>query len=411
LLTDNAASRGSRQRWQRDEPEIRYNKRSVLRVLSVLSGEMPFGRPSRALGLLALMAATGCGGGGSQAEQPNGDAAVLVTPDNIVVADSARIESGPTISGTLQPQDVANVRAEVAGPVVQTYAERGQTVSRGALLARLDDAALRDAFLSARSAVTTAEQSAEVARRNLERQERLAAAGAVSESSLENARLAAQSAESQHADARARLALAQQQLAKTEVRSPMAGIVSERAVNGGDVVQPGSPLFTVVDPRSMRLEGAVPSSELGLVAVGAAVEFTVNGYPGRIFAGAVERISPVADPATGQVAISVSVPNAGGDLVGGLYAQGRIAAQERQGIVVPLGAVDLSGQSPTVLRVAGGLIERVPVELGIRDEQGERVELTAGVTAGDTLLVGAARGMTPGTPVRVQPLENRPPGS
>src|SRR5690606_26784544 len=194
----------------------------------------------RTAALIALLAAAGCGGGGSEAAETETEA-VIVTPENIVVAAVTRIESGPTISGTLQPRHQANVRAEVAGPVLETFAERGEAVARGAPLARLDDAALRDAFLSARSAANTAEQAAVVARRNLERQQALANAGAVSESMLEDARLAVQSAESQAADARARLAMAQEQLSKTEVRSPIRGIVSERAVSGGDVVQPGSP--------------------------------------------------------------------------------------------------------------------------------------------------------------------------
>lgn len=364
----------------------------------------------RPAGALALVLLSACTGGGSEAEEPDADAAVLVTPENIAIADTARIESGPTIAGALQPQRVANVRAEVGGPVVQTYAERGQTVGAGALLARLDATALRDALLSAQSSVSTARQSATVAGRNLERQERLFEAGAVSESVLENARLQVQSAESQLADAQSRLSLAQEQVADTEVRSPMAGVVSERAVSGGDVVQPGSALFTIVDPRSMRLEGGVASNELRLVRVGAAAEFTVNGYPDRLFIGRVERISPTVDPATGQVQVSITVPNAGGDLVGGLFAEGRIAAEAVTGVVVPIGAVDLNGQSPTVLRVRAGVVELVPVEVGIRDDRSERIAIVAGVEAGDTLLVGAALGMTAGTPVRIQAIETNPAG-
>jgi RND family efflux transporter MFP subunit len=350
----------------------------------------------------------GCGGEGPRAAEPEADAAVLVSPENIVVALSGRIESGPTISGTLQPQRAANVRAEVSGSVLETFAEEGERVSRSALLARLDDVALRDAFLSARSAVTTAEQSAQLAGRNLERAERLAAAGAIAERELEAARLEASSSESQVADAQARLALSQEQLENAEIRSPIAGIVSERAVSGGDIVQPGEPLYTIVDPASMRLEAAVPSSELALVEVGAPVEFTVNGYPGRAFVGRVDRISPTADPATGQVTLFATIPNAGGDLVGGLYAEGRVAAEEHTGIVVPLSAVEQTGENATVLRVKGGEVERVAVDLGIRDDQGERIELLAGVAAGDTLLIGAARGMTAGTPVRVQAIESTP---
>ena len=120
-------------------------------------------RPFAAAALLGMFVA-GCGGGGSEAAEAAGEDAVIVTPENVVIASSTRIESGPTISGTLEPRHEANVRAEVAGSVLETYAERGEAVVRGAALARLDDAALRDSFLSARSAANTAEQSAVVAR-------------------------------------------------------------------------------------------------------------------------------------------------------------------------------------------------------------------------------------------------------
>lgn len=364
-------------------------------------------RLARAAVLVVLAA---CGGGGGEPEN-GGNVAVTVTPENVTVVDSARIESGPAISGTLEPERSANVRAEVGGSVLQTYAERGQAVRRGDLLLRIDDSAVRDAYLSARSAVTTATESAALARRNAERAARLHAAGAVAERELESARIAQTSAESQLADARARLTLAEKQVANTQVRAPFSGVVSDRQVSAGDVVQPGSPLYTVVDPASMQLIAAVPAPQLTSVEIGAPVEFTVNGYPGRAFAGTVKRINAVADPATGQVTVIATVPNAGGDLVGGLFAEGRIGAVSRVTITAPMAAVDMGAGGANVMRLAGGVVEQVAVQVGLRDEQGERVELLSGVSAGDTLLIGAARGIAPGTPVVVQRLESRPAGN
>jgi RND family efflux transporter MFP subunit len=360
---------------------------------------------------LAAGVTIGCGGGDSRAEQPGEPVAVQISPSNIVVIDSAHIESGPAISGSLQAAEEATLRAEVSGAVLQTYAEEGETVTRGELVVRIEDTAARESMLSARSAVGTAEQSATLARRNAERTQRLFEAGAVSERDLEAAQVAASTAESQLADARARLALAQKQLSNTQVRAPFHGVVSERVVNAGDVVQPGTALITIVDPSSMRLEGAVPASNLTAIDVGAPVEFTVNGYPSRLFAGRISRINPTADPATGQVTLLATIPNAGGDLVAGLFAEGRVGTVAKEALVAPMTAVDMSARTPTVLRVRNGVVERVAVEIGLRDEQTERVELASGVAAGDTLLVGAAQGFTPGTPVRIQPIETAPAGS
>jgi hypothetical protein len=87
--------------------------------------------------------------------------------------------------------------------------------------------------------------------------------------------------------------------------------------------------------------------------------------------------------------------------VAGLFASGRVATTTHPGIVAPLTAIDQRGLKPTVTRLKSGKTEVVQVALGTRDDANENVEITTGVTAGDTLLVGAAAGITPGTPVRV----------
>jgi RND family efflux transporter MFP subunit len=151
----------------------------------------------------------------------------------------------------------------------------------------------------------------------------------------------------------------------------------------------------------MRLEASVPAEQLAQVRVGMPVQFRVNGYGDREFEGRITRVNPVADPTTRQVRIVASIPNAGSALVGGLFAEGRVASETRDGIVLPQNAVNEAGLAPTVVRVKGGRAERVSVELGIRDAAAETVEVRTGLAAGDTVLVGAAAGITAGTPVRV----------
>ncbi|MBA3558935.1 MAG: efflux RND transporter periplasmic adaptor subunit [Gemmatimonadaceae bacterium] len=337
----------------------------------------------------------------ADAAEANSVVTVKVGKENVVVVEQAELKSGPGISGSLAPRFEATVRAEVGGAVLQTFAEQGQAVRKGALLARIDETGLRDAFLSARAAVRTAEQSATVARRNEERSAALAGAGAIADRDLEMSKLSVSSAESQLADARSRFAMAQQQLTRTEIRAPLSGVVSDRPVSAGDVVQPGAALFTVVDPSRMKLEASVRAEELSQLRAGAPVEFSVNGYPGRTFTGQIARVNPVADPATRQVRITVEIPNTGGQLVAGLFAEGRVASETRSGLVVPVTAVDVRGLQPSVTRIRNGKAEKVTVALGLRDEATERLEIRSGVAAGDTLLLGAAQGIAPGTPVSV----------
>ena len=362
--------------------------------------------PGRALASVAALAAAAtlgaCGkqeaAASAAAERP---APVTVGAENVAILAEDTIETGPAVSGTLTPEREAQVRAEAGGSVLRVGAEAGQRVSAGALLAQIEEKAGGDAVLSARTAVASAQSSFDLAQRESERAATLLAAGAIAERDAEAARRSLDGARAQLEAARAQLSAAQQQLSGTRATAPFAGVVSARLVSAGDVVAPGSALFTVVDPGSMRYEASVPAEQLAGVRVGAPVRFAVNGYPGRTFEGRVTRVNPVADPTTRQVRLLVSVANESGALVGGLFAEGRIASERRTGLVAPAGAVDERGVGPAVFRLKGGVVERVPVEVTLRDAQTDRVALAGPLAAGDTLLTGAAQGITAGTPVRI----------
>jgi RND family efflux transporter MFP subunit len=336
----------------------------------------------------------------ANAEQPTGSITILGR-QSVAVLDSVTLKSGPAVSGTLTAEREARVRAEVTGTVLATYFEQGQRVAQGSLLARIDDRAVEDAYLSAKSQLRSAELALDVAKRNLERSQRLAQAGAIADRDLETATWNATNAEAQVADARARLASAQKQVQYTAVRAPFAGIVSERSASAGDVVQSGGALYTIVDPASLRFEGTVPAEQIGQLERGAPVEFSVSGYPGKLFNGRIDRINPTADPATRQVRVYVSVPNADAKLVAGLYAEGRVGTAVRRAIVAPASAVDQRGVYPTVLRIRQGRVEQVQVQLGVKDAAQDQIELRSGVAAGDTILLANAAGVLPGTAVRV----------
>ena len=360
--------------------------------------------PSLLLALLVLTVGAAAGvcrndadAGGVPAEAP----AVSLRPDNIAVATERDLSSGPSVSGALAAERQATLRAEVAGAVTQMLVEQGQSVSAGQTLVRLDDSAIRDALLSARSASRTANEALVVAKRNAERSERLAQAGALAERDLEQARWSVMNAEAGLADATARLTSATKQLEKTVIRAPFKGVVSERQASAGDVLQVGNPAITLVDPGSLRLEATVPVSALSVLKTGTPVDFEVSGYEGKSFTGRVERINPSVDPATRQVRIYVAIPNVAGRLVAGLFAQGRVATEQRRAVAIPTSGIDLKGSSPSVRRVKGGLVELVGVELGLRDDVLQLVEIKSGLAPGDTVLIGPSAGVAVGTPVRI----------
>jgi RND family efflux transporter MFP subunit len=373
----------------------------------------PMSRPFRVAALTATSALSlmlvACGGGAEASADAPTPVTVQIGPEAMTVASTTVLSTGPILSGTLVAERTAQIRAEVPGSVVQVFHDPGARIAQGASLAKIDDRAINDLYLSAKSGLTAAQNGADIAARELSRAEKLVAAGAIAERELENVRRGDLTARTMLDDAKARLASAQKQLDATNVLAPYAGIVAERMVNPGDIVAPGSPLFTVVDPATMRLEAAVPAEQLSQVRVGAAVRFSVTGYPGRTFEGRVSNVNPSADPQTRQVRLFVRIPNAGNQLVAGLFAEGRVASDSRETLTVPELAVDMRGLTPSVLRLKNGRTEKVEVTLGARDEQMERYEVTAGITAGDTLLVGPALGISPNTPLKVTtPSDTKP---
>jgi membrane fusion protein (multidrug efflux system) len=358
--------------------------------------------------LLALVAGTGCrksgntGGkaGDSEARQ---QPPIVLGPEDVAVVARGPVQSGPAITGTLTAKRQATVRAQISGSVLTVLAEPGEMVRRGETLARLDSASLTEAYNSARVAVTSARSSVALNQRELERQRSLLQAGAVAQRAVETAQQNLVAARATLAGYESQLASAQKQLGYTVVAAPISGVVSDRPVAAGDVVQQGAALYTVVDPSSLQLEASVPAEQLGRLRVGSPVTFNVTGYTNRTFRGLISRINPAADPTTRQVKVYAELPNTGNDLVAGLYAEGRVESETRDGLTVPAGAIDRRMAKPAVMLVRDGKVARVDVEIGLQDDREQRVEIRRGVAAGDVVLLGAAQEIQPGTPVQLAP--------
>lgn len=202
------------------ESRRRIGTNAVLALLSVLP----------AMALLSLGACKKT----SEADAADAkNAAMTIGTENIAIVTLDEVMSGPTLSGSLMAEREASVRAQVGGSVLQTYAEQGQRVRAGQLLAQVDASGLQDAFLSARAAVTSARSTADIAVRELARGEKLLAAGAIAERDIEQSRRASIAANAGLADARARLANAQKQLSNTKITAPISGVVSDRQVSAG----------------------------------------------------------------------------------------------------------------------------------------------------------------------------------
>lgn len=353
------------------------------------------------VGAALLGAVAGCGGGGEAAEQVASNAPVIVSGPDLAVARYDEVGSGVMLTGALAPDELVSVKAQVPGIIRGLRLEQGDRVRVGQVLGTIEAQGVVSQAIGAQAAVAAAEANLAIARRDQEAARTLFSAGALAELDFRRTQTAVEAATAQLAAARAQAAGASESARRTTVVSPLTGTVAERLASEGEAVSPGQPLLSVVDPSRMRLEASVPAPQLNLLRVGGRVDFQVQGYPNQRFTGLIERIAPVADPATRQVQVHVTVPNNGGNLVAGLFAEGRVESNSRDALTVPATALDPNAGSPSVTRVRGGRAERVAVTLGVRDPRADKIEVVSGLQPGDTVLIGAARVVAPGTPVRV----------
>jgi RND family efflux transporter MFP subunit len=314
------------------------------------------------------------------------NATLLVAPQDLITVQNNTLSAGPTITGTVQPQRRADLRAEVSSVVVQVLKDNGDRVRRGDLLVRLDDTAIRDSLNSAQEAQRAAVQSYEQAERQLQRLKTLRESGMASTQQLEDAENRRNTAQSDVAAAKTREVQARQQLQHTLVTAPFDGIVSESKVSAGDTAQIGKELLKVMDPTSMRLEGLVSADAVADVLVGQAVSFRVNGYGPQEFSGTVTRINPAANANTRQLEVLVEFAAGKQPQLAGLYAEGNIQASRQSALMVPAMALAREGDKVFAWRFKDGVVQKISLVLGERDPRRGDFVLRSGLSEGDQLI-------------------------
>ena len=326
---------------------------------------------------------------------------LLVAPEDMLTIASSQLASGPVVTGSVQPERKADLRAEVSAIVLQVLKENGETVKRGDVLLRLDDTSIRDSLASAEQAVVSSVQALDQSNRQLERLKTLRASGMTSASAFDDAEVRRNSAQSEVSAARARAVQARQQLSRTTIRAPFDGVVSDRKVSNGDTAAIGKELLKVIDPTSMRFEGHVSADRISLVKIGQLVSFRVNGYGEQQFAGVVKRIDPAANAITRQVEVLIGFATANQPKVSGLYAEGRIDAESSAALMLPASAVVRDGDKAYVWRIKGQTLSKVNLMLGARDTRTGNLAITTGLAAGDQVLRSPTSNLADGQQVEL----------
>ncbi len=340
------------------------------------------------LALTLAFALTGCNRGPAADAKaaPAALPALLVAPEDVITLKPSAVAAGPLITGTVQPDRKADLRAEVSAVVLAVQKENGQAVRKGDLLLRLDDTSIRDSLVSAQEAERAAGQAFDQAQRQFQRFTTLRASGMVSAQAMEDAEIRRNTTQSDLSAAKARVVQARQQLQRTEVRAPFDGIVSDRKASAGDTAQVGKELVKVIDPSSLRFEGLVSSDAIQSVRAGQSVSFRVNGYGNQDFGGRIRLVSPTANPTTRQVEVLVDIVGDAPARLAGLYAEGRVEASSAVALVLPASALVREGDKAWAWRVNGNALQKVALSVGERDPRSGDYVVLAGVANGDRLL-------------------------
>ena len=387
-------------------------------------------------------------------------------PQPVVTVQTAAVERGPiqqviTADALLFPRDQAAITPKIVSPVKTFYVNRGSPVHRGQLLAVLENRDLaaaevenKGAYEQAQAAygletssalpeewqkseldLKTAKEAYDAERKVYDSRRILFEQGAMPRKELDASGVSLAQAKAQYDIAEKHLAALQAagkqdqlksakgqltsaqgkyegaaaQLAYTEIRSPIDGVVTDRPSYPGETPAPGTPLLTVMDTSSVTARTHIPQSETAALKPGDAA--TINAPGGVQVAGKVTLISPALDPNSTTVEVWVEAANPDGRLrPGTAVTLAMVAKTVNDAVTIPASAVLKSAEgAATVMIVSQDRAHQVAVETGIR--QGDRVQITKGLGGNETVIVSGAYGLPDNTQVKLAPAQSEKPGA
>jgi RND family efflux transporter MFP subunit len=313
----------------------------------------------------------------------------------------------------LRPLAQADVTSKQLGYLDAVLVDRGDTVKRGQLLALVRPSDLPDQLSAARGTLAQTEASVQLARANLERAQKLAPSGVISQQDLQSATTALATAEASQQAAQSQVGGLAIRLGEMRIESPLDGVVAVRKLDPGALVGPTSgtsAVLTVVRVDVLRVYIAIPEHEIEGVAVGKDAHVELDALPGRSLSGKVVRVAPTLDPATRTLDAEVQLKNETGELRPGMYGLGAIVKEVHPHVpVVPAGAVQISDGKHYVFVLQGDKVDRREIQIGadvsvpraVGGDGGEKyLEVVSGLKEGDEVVTAGADGLSPGATVR-----------
>jgi membrane fusion protein, multidrug efflux system len=372
----------------------------------------------------------------------SGTVSAAPKPEPLAIAtapvESRSIDRHLRVTGSLMADEQAEVSAEAAGRVIETPVERGSRVSQGTVLVRISaaetsaqllEAEANAAQLEARLGLApgqpfdstrvpdamNAKAALDLAEAEFGRIGSLLEQRVVSKSEYDQRKTQVEAARQQYQmaqnvaqqsyrsleAARARVVLARKASADTSIRAPFAGQVAERLVSVGDYVTRGARVATVVRVDPMRIELTIPEQSVSLARVGQPVRVAVEAYPGETFGATVRYVSPSLRADQRALTVEALAANPDGRLKPGLFATALIQQpQSAAALLVPASAIETIAGTSRVYVVKGDKVEERIVTSG--ETVGSQVEITSGLSKGETVAAEPKGRLTDGAAVRRQ---------
>jgi RND family efflux transporter MFP subunit len=283
--------------------------------------------------------------------------------------------NGQVYSGTIEEASATSLSFAVPGTVRQIMASEGQRVSKGQLLAVLDETSLRSSHASAKAALTQAEDA-------YQRMKQLHDNGSLPDIQWVDV-------ESKLQQARSLEEIARKQLADGRLYAPAGGVISKKNVEPGQTVAPGLEVLRLLNVSAVKMTISVPEREIGSIAIGTSATATVDALDARQYAVRVSEKGTTANPLTRSYEVKFSISNADGALRPGMLCSVTLAptdAMETGNKVLPASAVMLTEKNTHyVWIVTDGKAHRRNVTIGGTATGG--VVIATGLTASDTVIV------------------------
>jgi membrane fusion protein (multidrug efflux system) len=313
-------------------------------------------------------------------------------PVSVTMVGKGSVSTYISAVANLVPENEVDVLAEAEGRVTQLLVEEGDAVEKGQLLAAL----LRD---EAEMAANKARLTADNARMAWERAQRMHADELISDEEFDKLT-------KDHRIAQQELAQAEWKLEKTGIRSPFAGRVTMRDCTLGQHVRPGDALFRVTDFDPLIARIYLPERDVFALDEGRPVAITLKADESVGFAGVIRQISSVVDTATGTVKVTVAALDPPRTVRPGGFVTIDVTRETREDVLVlPRDAVLRELQKAHVFVAQDDKAVRRAVTLGL--EEDDNVEILAGLTVGERVVVAGQGGLEDGAPIKILPDEGQ----